>query len=190
MSHTPGNDEPIPFKTAIGPGCDTQGRRTRFCNTRFLADHQLHFVSLRFFQFRGILVDIFLLILKIIVVWVGADLCALLGLDELDIGEGSAAAPTPPAAGSIPGRHRCWTPSPAPVQAPVPPPALSRHTRSYSTAQTGQAVFTAPAWHFLRTGGRPPGSPGLRHPPSGPGGRLRPPGSGSGRSAPPRRPGR
>ena len=45
MPHAPGNDEPIPFKTAIGPGCDTQGRRDGFCNTRFLADHQLHFVS-------------------------------------------------------------------------------------------------------------------------------------------------
>jgi len=45
VSHTPGNDEPIPFKTAIGPGCDTQGRRNGFRNTRFLADHQLHFVS-------------------------------------------------------------------------------------------------------------------------------------------------
>ena len=45
MSHTPGNDEPIPLKTAVGPGCDTQGRRDGFCNTWFLADHQLHFVS-------------------------------------------------------------------------------------------------------------------------------------------------
>ena len=45
MPHAPGNDEPISFKTAIGPGCDTQGRRDSFCNTRFLADHQLHFVS-------------------------------------------------------------------------------------------------------------------------------------------------
>ena len=45
MPHAPGNDEPIPLKTAIGPGCDTQGRRNGFCNTRFLADHQLHFVS-------------------------------------------------------------------------------------------------------------------------------------------------
>ena len=45
MPHAPGNDEPISFKTAIGPGCDTQGRRDGFCNTRFLTDHQLHFVS-------------------------------------------------------------------------------------------------------------------------------------------------
>ena len=45
MAHTPGNDEPIPLKTAVGPGCDAQGRRDGFCNTRFLADHQLHFVS-------------------------------------------------------------------------------------------------------------------------------------------------
>ena len=41
----PGNNEPVPLKTAVGPGCDTQGRRDGFCNTRFLADHQLHFVS-------------------------------------------------------------------------------------------------------------------------------------------------
>ena len=45
MPHAPGNDEPIPFKTAIDPGCDTQGRRDGFCNTWFLTDHQLHFVS-------------------------------------------------------------------------------------------------------------------------------------------------
>ena len=45
VSHTPGNDEPISFKTAIGPGCDTQGRCNGFRNTRFLTDHQLHFVS-------------------------------------------------------------------------------------------------------------------------------------------------
>ena len=43
------------------------------------------------YLFRNILAFVFL-VLKLIVVRVGADLCALLGLDKLDVGEGSAAA--------------------------------------------------------------------------------------------------
>ena len=41
--------------------------------------------------FRNILVFVFL-VLELIIVRIGADLCALLELDELDVGEGSAAA--------------------------------------------------------------------------------------------------
>ena len=40
MPDAPGNEIPISFKIAVGPGCDTQGRRDTLCYTRFFADHQ------------------------------------------------------------------------------------------------------------------------------------------------------
>ena len=42
MAHTPGHDEPVPLKTAVGPGCDTQGRRDTLCYTRFFTDYKFH----------------------------------------------------------------------------------------------------------------------------------------------------
>ena len=39
MPHTPGNDQAVSLKTAIGPGFSTQGRRDRFCYTRFFCDN-------------------------------------------------------------------------------------------------------------------------------------------------------
>ena len=45
VAHAPGNDIPIPLKRAIGPGFYTQGRRDRFCYTRFFCDNQLHSIS-------------------------------------------------------------------------------------------------------------------------------------------------
>lgn len=37
MAHTSGNDEPVPLKTAVDPGCDTQGRYNTLCYTRFFS---------------------------------------------------------------------------------------------------------------------------------------------------------
>ena len=40
MPDAPGNEIPISFKIAIGPGCDTQGRCNTLCYTRFFTNHQ------------------------------------------------------------------------------------------------------------------------------------------------------
>ena len=40
MPNTPGNQPATALKIAIGPGCDTQGRRDTLCYTRFFTDHQ------------------------------------------------------------------------------------------------------------------------------------------------------
>ena len=40
MPNAPGNEPTVALKIAIGPGCDTQGRRDTLCYTRFFADHQ------------------------------------------------------------------------------------------------------------------------------------------------------
>ena len=43
MPNALGNEIAISFKIAIGPGCDTQGRRDTLCYTRFFSNYQLHY---------------------------------------------------------------------------------------------------------------------------------------------------
>ena len=40
MTDAPGNEPVAALKVAIGPGCDTQGRRDTLCYARFFTDHQ------------------------------------------------------------------------------------------------------------------------------------------------------
>jgi len=40
MPDAPGNEPAAALKIAVGPGCDTQGRRDTLCYTRFFTDHQ------------------------------------------------------------------------------------------------------------------------------------------------------
>ena len=45
MPDAPGNQPAAALKIAIGPGCDTQGRRDTLCYTRFFTDYKLHISS-------------------------------------------------------------------------------------------------------------------------------------------------